>query len=63
MYKINEHELAAGKDPMGLAASVLYLCMNEDRDSNVNRTQSDLAAAAGASILHCIFIIYKKKIS
>ena len=34
MYKINEHELAAGKDPMGLAASVLYLCMNKDRDSN-----------------------------
>ena len=47
MYKINEHELAAGKDPMGLAASVLYLlCMNKDRDSNENRTQSDLAAAA-----------------
>jgi transcription initiation factor TFIIB len=50
MYKINEHELGAGKDPMGLAASVLYLlCMNKDRDSNENRTQSDLAAAAGVT--------------
>ena len=49
MYKINEHDLAAGKDPMGLAASVLYLCMNKDRDSKENRTQSDLAAAAGVT--------------
>ncbi len=49
MYKINEHELAAGKDPMGLAASVLYLlCMNKDRDSNENRTQSDLSSGWGA---------------
>lgn len=34
---------------MGLAASVLYLCMNKDRDSKENRTQSDLAAAAGVT--------------
>ena len=35
---------------MGFAASVLYLlCMNKDRDSNENRTQSDLAAAAGVT--------------
>lgn len=47
MYKVNEH--AAGKDPMGFAASVLYLCMNKDRDSNENRTQSGLAAAAGVT--------------
>ena len=49
MYKINEHELGAGKDPMGLAVSVLYLCINKDRYSNENRTQSDLAAAAGVT--------------
>jgi transcription initiation factor TFIIB len=50
IYKINEHGLAARKDPMGFAASVLYLlCMNKDRDSNENRTQSDLAAAAGVT--------------
>ena len=49
MYKINEHDLAAGKDPMGLAASVLYLCVSKDRDSKENRTQSDLAAAAAVT--------------
>ncbi|MGA9152940.1 MAG: hypothetical protein WBZ36_20375, partial [Candidatus Nitrosopolaris sp.] len=54
MYKVNEHELAAGKDPMGFAASVLYLCMNKDRAQSdkiksENRTQSDLAAAAGVT--------------
>ena len=49
MYKINENELAAGKDPMGLAASVLYLSSMNNRDSNEHRTQSDLAAAAGVT--------------
>jgi len=50
MYKIGEHELVAGKDPMGLAASVLYLSsMNIDSDSNEYRTQSYLAAAAGVT--------------
>jgi transcription initiation factor TFIIB len=50
MYKINEHELTAGKDPMGLAASVIYLSsMNKERDSNEYRTQSSLAAAAGVT--------------
>ncbi len=50
MYKISEHELVAGKDPMGLAASVLYLSsMNIDSDSNEYRTQSYLAAAAGVT--------------
>jgi len=49
MYKISEHELVAGKDPMGLAASVLYLSSMNNRDSNEYRTQSYLAAAAGNS--------------
>ena len=50
MYKIGEHELVAGKDPMGLAASVLYLSsMNIDSDSNEYRTQSYLASAAGVT--------------
>ena len=51
MYKISEHELVAGKDPMGLAASVLYLSSMNNRDSNEYRTQSYLAAAAGVTEL------------
>ena len=35
MHKINDNELAAGKDPMGLVAWVLYL---SSRDSNEHRT-------------------------
>jgi transcription initiation factor TFIIB len=46
MHKINDNELAAGKDPMWLAASVIYL---SSRDSNEHRTQTDLAAAAGVT--------------
>ncbi|MGB7954627.1 MAG: hypothetical protein WCF23_11660 [Candidatus Nitrosopolaris sp.] len=38
MHKIDDNELAAGKDPTGLAAWVLYL-------SSLN----DLAAAAGVT--------------
>jgi transcription initiation factor TFIIB len=38
MNKINDNELAAGKDPMGLTAWVLYLS-----------SLSDLAAAAGVT--------------
>jgi transcription initiation factor TFIIB len=49
MHKINDNELAAGKDPMGLAASVLYLSSMNNRDSNEHRTQNDLAAAAGVT--------------
>jgi hypothetical protein len=40
MNKINDNELAAGKDPMGLTAWVLYLS-----------SLSDLAAAAGVKII------------
>ena len=50
MCKISEHELVAGKDPMGLAASVLYLSsMNKDSNRNEYRTQSYLASAAGVT--------------
>jgi transcription initiation factor TFIIB len=49
MYKITDNELGSGKDPMGLAASVLYLSSMNNRDSNEYRTQSDLAAAAGVT--------------
>jgi transcription initiation factor TFIIB len=49
MYKITDNELAAGKDPMGLAASLLYLSSMNNRDSNEYRTQSELAAAAGVT--------------
>jgi transcription initiation factor TFIIB len=38
--------LAAGKDPMGLAASVLYIsCLNDDEP----KSQSEIADAAGVS--------------
>jgi transcription initiation factor TFIIB len=49
MYKITDNELASGKDPMGLAASLLYLSSMNNRDSNEYRTQSYLAAAAGVT--------------
>ncbi len=49
MYKITDNELGAGKDPMGLAASVIYLSSMNNRNSNEYRTQSDLAAAAGVT--------------
>ncbi len=49
MHEINDNELAAGKDPMGLAAPVFYLSSMNNRDSNEHRTQSDLAAAAGVT--------------
>jgi transcription initiation factor TFIIB len=43
MHKNNDNELAAGNDPLGLAASVLWL---SSRDSNEHRIQTDLAASA-----------------
>lgn len=49
MYKITDKELGSGKDPMGLAASVLYLSSMNSRDVNEYRTQSYLAAAAGVT--------------
>ncbi|MCI0560104.1 MAG: transcription initiation factor IIB [Nitrososphaera sp.] len=46
MKAVTKSGISAGKDPMGLAASVLYLaCLN----SGENRTQTDIANAAGVT--------------
>ncbi len=46
MEKVIREELSAGKDPMGLAATVLYM---SSRKSGENRTQSELAKASGVT--------------
>src|SRR5919108_2887143 len=46
MSIVNERELSAGKDPMGLAASVLYLASLKNGESI---TQMDIAEAAGVT--------------
>jgi transcription initiation factor TFIIB len=46
MYEVTKRELSAGKDPMGLAASVLYLASHMTRDY---RTQIDIAEAAAVT--------------
>jgi transcription initiation factor TFIIB len=44
MCNLNEKEISAGKDPMGIAATVLYIaCLN----TGEKRTQTDIAQAAG----------------
>jgi transcription initiation factor TFIIB len=44
MNKLTKHEISAGKHPMALAATVLYVsCLN----SGENKTQTDIADAAG----------------
>ena len=44
MNNITRREISAGKDPMGLAATVLYIsCL----DTGEHRTQKDIAQAAG----------------
>ena len=44
MYHLNRKEIPAGKDPMGIAATVLYIaCLN----TGEKRTQTDIAQAAG----------------
>jgi transcription initiation factor TFIIB len=44
MNNITKREISAGKNPMGLAATVLYVsCLN----TGVNKTQTDIADAAG----------------
>ena len=44
MYHLNKKEIPAGKDPMGIAATVLYIaCLN----TGEKRTQTDIAQAAG----------------
>jgi transcription initiation factor TFIIB len=46
MKNVTKSGISAGKDPMGLAASVLYLaCLN----SGESRTQTDIAEAAGVT--------------
>src|ERR671928_55175 len=46
MKEVTKTGISAGKDPMGLAASVLYLaCLN----SGESRTQTDIAEAAGVT--------------
>ncbi|PWU79427.1 MAG: hypothetical protein DLM72_17355 [Candidatus Nitrosopolaris wilkensis] len=44
MNYLNRKEVPAGKDPMGIAATVLYIaCLN----TGEKRTQTDIAQAAG----------------
>src|SRR5688572_32977792 len=46
MKDVTKSGISAGKDPMGLAASVLYIaCLN----TGENRTQTDIADAAGVT--------------
>jgi transcription initiation factor TFIIB len=46
MYHLNRKEVPAGKDPMGIAATVLYIaCL----DTGEKRTQTDIAQAAGVT--------------
>jgi transcription initiation factor TFIIB len=46
MYDVTKSGMSAGKDPMGLAASVLYMaCLA----TGENRTQTDIAGAAGVT--------------
>ncbi|MDQ6667245.1 MAG: transcription initiation factor IIB, partial [Thermoproteota archaeon] len=46
MYHLNRKEVPAGKDPMGIAATVLYIaCLN----TGEKRTQTDIAQAAGVT--------------
>jgi transcription initiation factor TFIIB len=44
MYHLNRKQISAGKDPMGIAATALYIaCLN----TGEKRTQTDIARAAG----------------
>src|SRR6476620_3509341 len=46
MNQVTEKEISAGKDPMGMAATVIYLsCLG----SGENKTQIDIAKAAGVT--------------
>jgi transcription initiation factor TFIIB len=48
MYQLNKKEISAGKDPMGIAATVLYIaCLN----TGEKRTQSDTAQADGITVV------------
>jgi transcription initiation factor TFIIB len=44
MDEVTEKQISAGKNPMGFAATILYLsCLKTDE----NKTQTDIARAAG----------------
>jgi transcription initiation factor TFIIB len=46
MDQINETQVSAGKNPMGLAGTILYLsCLK----TGENKTQVDIAEAAGVT--------------
>ena len=46
MHSVTTSGISTGKDPMGLAASVIYLsCLNRGE----SRTQSDIADTAGVT--------------
>jgi transcription initiation factor TFIIB len=46
MDEVTKKQIAAGKNPMGLAATILYLsCLK----TGENKTQTDIAAAAGVT--------------
>ncbi len=48
MYQLNKKEISAGKDPMSVAATVLYMaCLN----TGEKRTQIDIAQAAGITVV------------
>src|SRR5215831_3931453 len=46
MHQITEKEISAGKDPMGLAATVIYMCC---LGTGENKSQTDIAKAAGVT--------------
>ena len=46
MHQVLQSEISVGKNPMGLAVSVIYLsCVHSDE----NKTQNDIAQASGVS--------------
>jgi transcription initiation factor TFIIB len=46
MDEVTENEISAGKNPMGFAATILYLsCLR----TGENKTQTDIAQAAGVT--------------
>jgi transcription initiation factor TFIIB len=48
IYQLNKKGISAGKDPMGIAATVLYIvCLN----TGEKRTQTDIAQAAGITVV------------
>jgi transcription initiation factor TFIIB len=46
MKRANKRKIPAGKDPMGLAASVLYIACKQTAE---NKTQCDMAKAGGVT--------------